>query len=308
MKRNEYLPEGWLLNTPRNISFLKNFDTLAKAQSEGIILEGRCLMCDEDMNLYIDMGFCKGLIPKSQCGYSHNGKIKDIAVLSRVGKAVCFKITDLCVMPDGKLTPILSRKEAQKECMEEYVSHLKPGQIINAKMTHFENYGGFADIGCGIISLMPIDCMSVSRISHPSDRFYTGQRIKAVVKNAIDENGYVSLTHRELLGSWEQNASSFSVGQTVAGIIRSVESYGVFIELTPNLAGLAEYRDDVSPGLYAAVYIKSIIPERMKIKLVIVDIGEKARTYAKYDYPEQKSICRWTYSPSVSDRIIETVF
>ena len=54
----------------------------------------------------------------------------------------------------------------------------------------------------------------------------------------------------------------FSDGETVSGIIRSVESYGVFVELAPNLAGLAEYRNDVYPGQTAAVYIKSIIPEQ----------------------------------------------
>ncbi len=308
MKRNDYLPEGWLINTPRNISYLKNYDSLAKAFSENVILEARCTLCDEDMNLYIDLGWCTGIIPHDECGYSPNGRIKDIAVLSRVGKPVCFKVTEILPDENGKTTVLLSRRKAQEECMDEYVRPLIPGDIINARMTHFESYGGFADIGCGIISLMSIDCMSVSRISHPSDRFYIGQRIKAVVRSSADENGYISLTHRELLGSWEENAKDFSAGQTVAGIIRSVESYGIFVELTPNLAGLAEYREDVSPGMYAAVYIKSIIPERMKIKLVIVDVGEKAAVRDKYAYPSVSHIDRWVYSPLASERVIETLF
>ncbi len=308
MKRNEYLPEGALLNTLRNISLLKNYDTLSKALSEGAILEARCVLCDENMDLHIDLGFCMGIIPRCECGFSKCGRIKDIAVLSRVGKPVCFKVTDILSLPDGSKKVLLSRKAAQEECMAEYIERLLPGNVINAKMTHFENYGGFADIGCGIISLMSIDCMSVSRISHPTDRFHIGQHIKAVVRSGMDENGYVSLTHRELLGTWEENAGAFSVGQTAAGIIRSVESYGVFVELTPNLAGLAEYREDVAPGMYAAVYIKSIIPERMKIKLVIVDIGEKAKSVCRYEYPDISHIDRWLYSPLISDRVIETVF
>lgn len=308
MKRNEYLPEGMLLGTPRNVALLKNYDTISKAQTEGAILEARCVLCDENMDLHIDLGFCMGIIPRSECAFSKCGRIKDIAVLSRVGKPVCFKVTEILPTPDGSKRLLLSRKAAQEECMTEYIEKLVPGDVINAKMTHFENYGGFADIGCGIISLMSIDCMSVSRISHPTDRFYVGQHVKAVVKHGIDENGYVSLTHRELLGTWEENAVGFSVGQTAAGIIRSVESYGVFVELTPNLAGLAEYRDDVVPGMYAAVYIKSIIPERMKIKLVIVDIGEKAKSDCRYEYPDTSHIDRWLYSPLNSDRVIETVF
>jgi small subunit ribosomal protein S1 len=122
---------------------------------------------------------------------------------------------------------------------------------------------------------------------------------------------------RELLGTWEENAALFSPGQTVAGIIRSVESYGVFVELTPNLAGLAELRDDSHPfelpcGSLAAVYIKSIIPERMKIKLVLIDSykGDPAVSDLKY-FLDCESVChidRWRYSPACCSKTVETVF
>lgn len=47
-----------------------------------------------------------------------------------------------------------------------------------------------------------------------------------------------------------------------------------FVELTPNLAGLAELKEDVQPGQQASVFIKNIIPSRMKIKLIIIDTFE----------------------------------
>ena len=75
------------------------------------------------------------------------------------------------------------------------------------------------------MSLLSIDCISVSRISHPSDRFRAGDRIKVVVKSIDRENGRIFVTHKELLGTWEQNAALFSPGQTVTGIVRSIEDY-----------------------------------------------------------------------------------
>ena len=66
-----------------------------------------------------------------------------------------------------------------------------------------------------------------------------GESIYAVVK-AVEPEGRVQLSHKELLGTWAQNAELYLPGETVAGVIRSVEDYGVFVELTPNLAGLAE--------------------------------------------------------------------
>ncbi|MBR5139745.1 MAG: DUF21 domain-containing protein, partial [Clostridia bacterium] len=63
---------------------------------------------------------------------------------------------------------------------------LEVGDILPAKVTHLEPFGAFCDIGCGIPSLIAIDCISVSRISHPSDRFFPGQEILSAIR-ARDE-------------------------------------------------------------------------------------------------------------------------
>ncbi len=45
---------------------------------------------------------------------------------------------------------------------------------------------------------------------------------------------------------------------------------GIFIELKPNLVGLAEYKDGIQYGENVSVYIKKIIPEKKKVKLLII--------------------------------------
>ena len=128
----------------------------------------------------------------------------------------------------------------------------------------------------------------------------------------------IFVTLKELLGTWEENAARFEAGQTVVGHVRSIESYGIFVELTPNLAGLAELRGSgntpvrCSVGDTAAVYIKSILPERMKIKLVIIDSyssDEQPEALHYYIDPHKCThIDYWEYSPSVSTRLVETIF
>ena len=149
------------------------------------------------------------------------------------------------------------------------MASLRPGDIVPARITRLETFGAFCDIGCGLPALLPIASISVSRISHPSDRLLPGMDIFAVVSSLEDDR--VCLSQRELLGTWMENAALFSQGETVAGIVRSVEDYGIFVELTPNLAGLAEPRDGVKVGQHAGVYIKSILPEKMKLKLILID-------------------------------------
>ena len=193
--------------------------------------------------------------------------------------------------------------------MENYIRLLMPGDIIDARVTHLEPFGAFVDVGCGIVSLMSIDSISVSRISHPKDRFRTGMFIKAVVKNTDDGTGRLFVSHKELLGTWKENVSGFKIGQTVAGTVRSIEPYGIFVELTPNLAGLAEYRDDISVGERAAVYIKNIIPEKMKVKLVIVDSQCDEPPIQQLNYFETGThISEWLYSPEECPKVIKTVF
>jgi small subunit ribosomal protein S1 len=154
---------------------------------------------------------------------------------------------------------------------------------------------------------MPIDSISVSRIPHPSARFTPGQKIKAVVKG-VDEEGRITLSYKELLGTWEENAELFSAGQTVTGVIRSVEDYGVFVEITPNLAGLAEPKGDVYVGQQASVYIKSIIREKMKIKLIIIDSFDTGFSpEIKYFY-KGENMSEWDYSPESCQKRITTKF
>ena len=163
------------------------------------------------------------------------------------------------------------------------------------------------DIGAGINSLIPIDMLSVSRISHASQRLFEGELIRTVLKNKFD--GKLTFTLKELLGTWSENAALFSVGETVTGVVRSVESYGVFVELMPNLAGLAEPCDDLVPGQCVSVYIKSIIPDKMKIKLVIVQAFDSAAVQSELVYfDERDHIDSWHFSPTGAIKTVETYF
>ncbi len=310
---NTYKPEGRLLCTTENREYLGSEASLAHAMAEGKILESIALYCEDGKNgkeLHFRLGKIRGIMPQDEAEYTKSGEeVKDIAVITRVGKAVCFKIIGFRE-ENGEKTAVLSRKEAQRECTENFLFTLSAGDIIDATVTHLEPFGAFLDIGCGIVSLMSIDCISVSRISHPRDRFFTGMQIKAAVKSIDYETGRIYMTHKELLGTWSENAACFSVGQTVSGIVRSIEPYGIFVELAPNLAGLAEYRDDICAGGNAAVYIKNIIPDKMKVKLVIVDTFPTPEIKEKsFDYKISSGhIDRWVYSPEECARVIETDF
>ncbi len=304
---NHYVPEGELILTQENLIHTSSAAGMLTAYRQGMILEGKAKLCTSDHDLIVELPCGVGIIPREEGAVGiREGITRDIALISKVGKSVCFKIT--AIKTEGEeIRYLLSRREAQLECMEHYISSLKSGDIIPARVTHLEKFGCFVDIGCGIPSLIPIDSISVSRISHPNDRFYNGQLIKAVVKGFDGQK--ILLSHKELLGSWEENAARFEAGQTVSGIVRSIEEYGIFVELAPNLAGLAELREGVSTGQTAGVFIKAIIPEKMKIKLIIIDVFDDPNFPAPLTYfPEGDHIDSWVYSTEQSGKSISTYF
>ncbi len=315
---NTYSPEGTLIKSSRNREYISSLAGLERARAEGRILEANTILCDGQLRLHLDLYGIRGIIPKQEALFCRpEEEIKDIALITRVGKPTCFKVLGFEEVR-GEAVAILSRRAAQAECLRAYLSSLTAGDIIPARVTHLESFGAFVDIGCGVASLLSVDSISVSRISHPSDRLSVGDSIFTVIKSIDRDHNRFFVGMRELLGTWEENARRFEVGQTVSGIIRSVESYGLFVELAPNLAGLAEIREGcedilrASVGKLAAVYIKSIIPDKMKIKLVLIDThtSEPSRQELSYfiDCNKTTHLDNWLYSPPSSSKIIETVF
>ncbi len=312
MIQERYLIEGQRLNTARNIELTASKEGLEYAMAHGEILESTALICSSDMSITVDLGGIRGVIPKSEAALpGEDMQVKDIAVITRVGKPVCFKVMAIKTDTEGKPYAILSRRAAQEECVRNYIMKLSPGDVIPARITHMEHFGAFVDVGCGVVSLLSIDSISVSRISHPSDRFEVGETIYTVVKALDRESGRMYVTHKELLGTWSENAADFSIGTTVTGIVRSIESYGVFIELTPNLAGLAEYTEGIAVGSGASVYIKNILPEKMKIKLVLIDsfaLPPKMNRRYYIDGRVTDRVEYWRYSPASCQKIVESNF
>ena len=304
----EYYPEGTLIKTEENSRYLSSASALISAMTDGVILEANAVLCDRSHDLTVDLNCMKGIIRREEgaIGISE-GTTRDIALISRVGKPVCFKVLSVETDDNGNSYAVLSRRAAQEECLNHILDYKVCGDIINARVTHLEYFGAFCDIGCGNIALLPIDAISVSRISHPSDRFSVGDNIRAIIKS-IGDDGKITLSHKELLGTWEQNAEYFLQGQTVSGIVRSVEDYGVFVELTPNLAGLAEIGPQVSVGQGVCVYIKSIIPEKMKIKLIIIDKLENIPKNSIEYFYSGSHIAEFNYSPDDAVKQIKVSF
>ena len=143
---------------------------LRAAMANREILQATALAFDTQRQLRFEIGGVRAVMPFAQCADgAANGTVRDIAVLTRVGRPTCFVIEALDTDENGQPFYRLSRALAQQMCKADYLDTLQPGDILPCTVTHIEPFGAFCDVGCGISALLPIDCMSVSRISSPAE-------------------------------------------------------------------------------------------------------------------------------------------
>ena len=174
---------------------------LRRAMAGQEILQSTALAFDTQRRLHFTLGGLPALMEYEECAEGvAQGTVRDIAILTRVGRPTCFLIQSCEATESGQLVFHLSRTEAQRRCRREYLDELPLGSVIHCTVTHIEPFGAFCDVGCGISALLPIDCLSVSRISSPADRVSVGQQLLCAVKSR-DPQGRLVLTLRELLGT-----------------------------------------------------------------------------------------------------------
>ena len=260
-------PEGW----DNEISKVTK-ENVKEFIEKGETLQGLVKECDSDYNLHIAFeNGIRGIIPRKEVeeiNIDENGLPKVNLCTGKIHKFVQFKVKD--IKEDNIL--ILSRRDVQKEALSWVKNNLEEGQVVTGIVKNIKPYGAFVEIGGGIVGLVHIEDLSVARIKSPYERLKIGQKIKIMVKSIDRKNSRVILTYKEILGSWEENVQKFQVGMKVSGIVRETEKNknGIFIELAPNLVGMAEYEIGYEYGQNVDVYIKKIDKEKRKVKLTII--------------------------------------
>ena len=267
MEYQKFIPEGWdETKESLNTSFIQNaFET-------GKVLQGYVNECDSNYNLHLNLGNnIKGIIPRNELegiNVDDLGFCNPNICKNKVNQFVQFKIKE--IYDDENV--ILSRKNVQEDALTWVKEELKPGSVVNGIVKNMRKFGAFVEIGGGVVGLLHIEDISVSRIKSPEERFSIGQKINVMIKSIDKDNNKIVLSYKELLGDWDENVKEYSEKTVVEGIVKESDKFknGIFIELKPNLVGLAEYKEGVEYGQKVNVYIKKIIKERKKIKLLII--------------------------------------
>lgn len=276
-------------------------EELHKAKENGEILEATVQKCDKKLTLELNLG--NSIIGKIAIEDLEDTQSENIkaAAMSKVGKTIKFIVVDIENKDENTFVKC-SRALVQKRCNAEYISKLRPGDIIEALALKYETYGIFCDIGCGITALLPTGKIRVPYIIDPCSENKSIKKLYAVV-NKIHSDGKIELTHKELLGTWKDEVSKLHKGEIRLGKVLKEDDCGYFIMISQNLKGLAESGNNkLNPGDTVSVKILHINENRHRVKLQIIDKVENQHIFKEYDYKLKSGhINKWEYYPGYKD-------
>ena len=257
---------GYLRIVDENIPITENYslDELHSFVGTDKIVSAIVKRYNEDLGIVLDLGNgIEGYM--SIFDFEDNPALPKSTIVSFIGQNIKAYVDSI----DSNIV-YLNRAKLQRDYKKGFLNTLPIGTILDTKIVSLANFGAFVDLGYGVVGLLPIGDVSIARFPSMRDAFSKGDSVKVIYKGLFSR-GYV-VTHKELLGTWEENLNDFVLNKSYLGIIREIKPYGAFIELTANLTGLAEIPDGMklSEGDSVNVQLKFINPEKLKVKLSII--------------------------------------
>ena len=154
---------------------------------------------------------------------------------SLVGQSLEVKILDVNE-DDEKI--VVSEKAVWETKQESVLSKYKVGDNVEGKVTAVTDFGAFVRFDENLEGLVHISEIAWQRIDHPRDVLKIGDHVRAEIINI--ENAKIFLSMKKLVDDpWKSVAAKYTLGQSVKGKVLKINPFGLFVELDPEIHGLA---------------------------------------------------------------------
>ena len=254
--------------------------------------------------LMVEINNVMGFLPVSQLSLEHYPRVEDgdknriLGVLqSYVGQLFDVQII---TADNAEEKLIVSEKAVFEKEMENKLSTLKIGMIVEGTITGVVDFGAFVKFG-ELEGLVHISELAWQRIENPRDIAKVGQKVKAKVIS-IDK-GRVSLSIKQLQEDpWLEAVKKYQIGQSIKVKVAKIMPFGVFVELDKDIQGLAHLmelshdavkspEEILKPGEEKEFKIISIEPAEHRLGLSLKAMTEAPvkKEEAKEEKTEEKA-------------------
>jgi small subunit ribosomal protein S1 len=245
--------------------------------------------------LMVKIGNVTGFLPVSQLIPEHYPRVeggdknKILDFLRKfIGQPLQIKVLDV---DEKEEKLIVSEKAAWEEVQEKAVSKFKVGDKVKGKITAVTDFGAFVEFGTKMEGLVHISELAWQRIDNPRDIVKVGDQVEAEIINIEGTKIFLSMKKLQK-DPWANISEKYKVGDMVNGKVLKVNPFGLFVELDPEIHGLAHISElsdkpitDVNEIAKAGETIKfriiSIEPKDHRLGLSLKALKEKPKQIKK---------------------------
>ena len=209
-----------------------------KSMAAGSVLKGAVKNITE-YGLFIDLGGMDGLLHITDMSW---GRVGHPSEMYQIGDEITVKVLNFDEQT-GRVS--LGLKQLKSDPWTDADKKYPVGTRIKGRVVSLADYGAFVEVEEGIEGLIHVSEMSWTRkIRHPSQVVKVGDQAEAVVLNIDSGNKRISLGLKQAEPNpWDLIGEKYPVGTTIAGKIKNITDFGIFIGIDEGIDGLVHISD-----------------------------------------------------------------
>jgi len=233
-----------------------------------------------DYGAFLDLGGIDGLLHITDMAWK---RVKHPSEVVEIGQEI-----DVVVLKfdRDKNRVSLGLKQMGDDPWENIMRRYPEGQRLFGHVSNITDYGCFVEIEDGVEGLVHVSEMDwTNKNVNPNKVVTLGDEVEVVILEIDEERRRISLGMKQCKANpWEEFGTTSNKGDIIAGKIKSITDFGIFIGLEGNIDGLIHLTDlswnkagedavrDYQKGQEVEAMVLSIDPERERISLGIKQI------------------------------------
>jgi small subunit ribosomal protein S1 len=233
---NIVLSRRVLLERERDEMKQKTLQTL----TEGMTVKGTIKNITE-YGAFVDLGGIDGLLHITDMSW---GRVNHPNEVFQVGDEVTVKV--LKYNPETERVS-LGLKQTQEDPWNHAEEAYPAGKKVRGKVMSITDYGAFVELEPGVEGLIHVSEMSwTKKVKHPSKLLELAQEVECQVLEVDARAKRISLGLKQLEPDpWMVFTDKYNPGDKIAGKVRSITDYGVFVGIEEGVDGMV-HRSDLS--------------------------------------------------------------
>ncbi|MGI9280984.1 MAG: 30S ribosomal protein S1 [Endozoicomonas sp.] len=213
-------------------------EQLLESLQEGLEVKG-IVKNLTDYGAFVDLGGVDGLLHITDMAWK---RIKHPSEIVNVGDEINVKVLKF----DRERNRVsLGLKQLGEDPWVAITNRFPEGTRVSGRVTNLTDYGCFVELEEGVEGLVHVSEMDwTNKNIHPSKVVALGDEVEVQVLDIDEERRRISLGIKQCKQNpWEEFSGSFNKGDKLAGKIKSITDFGIFIGLDGGIDGLVHLSD-----------------------------------------------------------------